>query len=281
MIGPFKKSVEQRSSGWLKAGHWANEWWPRVALGLVTIAAIVISAFPSWKISFFGCELFARHILALLSALLLIIGGIGSIKHGKSLAEAESNKALYKDLANSYRNDVHEILKFSLTKLVAECDLLDGDYCKSDVRVTLYCHDKERRDFIPAARISGNPLFEEQGRDRYPDDIGIISLGWQKGVASLQSNAKTSDEWIQEQEEEWNLPRETAEKISMQSKSMVAVKLVHHGNAIGVAVAESTTKSRVPARLHKQIKEAEWFDPVARLLTTVRPSLLPHISKGP
>lgn len=278
MVGPFKKSVKERSANWLKFGCFLNEWWPKLILGSVTVAAIAISAFPDWTIPLLDYEFYARHLLAVVAVLLLFFGGIGSIKHGKSLIDAEASKDHYRDLAGSYKNDVHEILKFSLVKLVAECNLLEGDYCKSDVRVTLYCHDKERRNFIPVARIAGNPLYEEQGRDRYADDIGIISLGWQKGVASFQSNAKSSEEWIQEQVEEWSLPREIAEKISMQSTSIVAVKLIHRGDAIGVAVAESTTKSRVPAKLQKQIKEADWFDPVAHLLKTVRSSLLPHLS---
>lgn len=111
--------------------------------------------------------------------------------------------------------------------------------CRPDTRISVYCHDSSSSRFIPIARISGNPEFEKEGRPHYPGNQGIICKAWQKEVDryqfsfdnpesdSLAPGSAACENWLQEQEVLYAVPRAVAEALTMKSLSFVALRIEH------------------------------------------------------
>lgn len=50
-------------------------------------------------------------------------------------------------------------------------------------RVSMYLH--QNNSFILIGRYSNNPNFNKKGREKYPDNEGLISKGWDDGICVL------------------------------------------------------------------------------------------------
>ncbi len=100
-------------------------------------------------------------------------------------------------------------------------------------RVTLYRHDEVASQFRQVSRYSDNPTWEQMGRGVYPDDEGMIGLGWSEGSVCMVRLSEDREKWNREMSEECGVPREVAENLGMQSRSIVAVRLDNAGDKLG------------------------------------------------
>lgn len=285
-----KKTLEERASSLTKFGILVLEYWPATFLGIPPLLAIAIAIAPPVEISVWVISFPLAWLLGGLAAVFAIVGGVGSFRRRESLHMAQrENKQLQNDLAASrslatdYRKDVQVALEFALFQMAVEVGLSDaglrGEKIRKDVRLSLYCHHDTRNVFLPIARVAGNPLREKSGRAEYPDSQGVISMGWQSGAASMVDLPDDRDEWTQQLVQKHGFDVEEVKKLSMQSLSLVAFRLDDGQEKIGIVVAESENKRGITRSTLDDLQESEWHGPIASLITSVRGSLIPHLSE--
>ena len=275
MLEPYKQDVKTRLKKWNRLLEVIVDWWPSILFGLLTVCSIGISAFPNWRIIVGDSIQFpGRYLLAGMAFLLLIFGGLGSIKNKRTLSNMDREIRALKNLIDTYQVDTLEVSKFALTKLAYDCGLIEKTQLKRDLRLTVYCHDEKHSRFIPASRIAGSPVYEMFGRPWYPDHLGVIGEGWLKGYAMENSSTTSDEDWITEAVDK-GFNREVAANISMKSKSLVAVRIEHSGKFVGIAVAESLNKSGC-RQVGPQMKKSDWLPQLAELLVLVKSSLIAH-----
>ncbi|WP_298627007.1 hypothetical protein [uncultured Legionella sp.] len=134
-------------------------------------------------------------------------------------------------------------------------------------RVTLYLHDSAGK-FIPFGRFSANPKFKSPGRSEYPDNQGVIALGWEKGWY-FDCNHEGED-FINYNKNKHNIPKETLKSLRMKSV-LYAVKRItdHKGDAVAIILVESTETLRFSENLLKEkLDQEEAF--IADLITKFR-----------
>lgn len=277
------KTVQERASALLLVSMFFVEWWPSFVLGLSGVCSFFISTFPNAIVvhDLWGIDIPIRYVFCFLAIAFTVAGGLGVVKNRRTLTQAEKELRQNKTFVRRYFDDVEKVLQIVLLQLAADCDLVERERCKPEVRITLYCHDAKNCRFVPVARVAGDPTFEEMGRSSYPNDQGVISFAWQKGVAKFKSNSKNSDEWVDEMINFFGFDRKVAENLKMQSRSMLAIRLDHHGKHVGVTVIESimkTGKCSADSSLADVILEGMWYAPVANLVDAVHGSHVARVS---
>lgn len=287
------KTIQQRAARFHFVLVLILEWWPSLLLGLSGLLSIFISTFPnaSFYLAFGGgFDIPIRYLFCAMAVIFTLVGGWGMVKNRRTLTRAEEKLVQVEQtlkqneaVIQQYFDDVEEVLRFVLLQLATDCNLVERERCISQIRITLYCHDSKNHRFVPVARIAGNPTFEKKGRSSYPDNQGVISCAWQNRVAKFQSDAKNSEEWIEQMVDEYDFDREIAENLKMQPKSMLAIRVEHHGKQVGVTVIESTNKTgkcSAAGSLQKLILDGAWYDPVASLVNALRSSHVARISSA-
>lgn len=264
------------------------------------VFTIGVSIFPNATFNVFDVEIPWRYFLGFFAVSTAVCGTYLTAKDTQSLHGAElkleqqraemqamvqgaEDAATEKvnesqKLVTAYQNDVRDVLKFALLNLATECNLAHDSICNNGVRLTLYCHESQKSVFVPVARISGNPEFAKEGRTEYPDDQGIIAIAWRDEFGLMDSNAVDDADWIAEQVEHHQLSEATATAISMKSRRIMTLRLTYQGVFIGLVVAEAERAELLNLGFFDEIKSASWFNPVSKLMLSVRESFVSHIS---
>lgn len=179
-------------------------------------------------------------ILACLWVVVSIIQSrqVGDIKKTNERLKDEQDKFRavtenVKDLFNGYLYQLSSLLEF-------------GNERENNERVTLYVHDGDSH-FVPFSRYSSNPKFRSVTRDKYPDDEGVISEGWEHDWAfenRIPCRETEKGKWLDFHASK-KMSRNTARKLNMAS-SLYAVKRISDdlGNSVAVLVVESTARER-------------------------------------
>lgn len=281
----LEKKAEPVTRIWIKV----LDYWPPVLLGTLPLLSLAVAIFPNaiWTIA--DNQVPLPWALGIVSIVVALVGGFGTYRRSISLHKAqqvckelEQELQEAQELSARYRQDVQLALRFAIQQLTADIGVMEenGDIAKlrHDIRVSLYCHYQERNIFIPIARIAGNPLFEAQGRKKYQDSQGVISMGWQQGAARLIDLPESREQWDSELVQSYGFSADEAESLSMQSLSMVAVRLDNEQGPVGIIVVESLKKRGVNSKTIDSIYSSQWYAPIASLMLSVRESLVPHIS---
>ncbi|AMA01566.1 hypothetical protein APT58_08860 [Corynebacterium glutamicum] len=66
--------------------------------------------------------------------------------------------------------------------------------------------------------------------------------------------------------------------MSMKSRRIMALRLTYQGVFIGLVVAEAERAELLNLGFFDEIKSASWFNPVSKLMLSVRESFVSHIS---
>ncbi len=138
-------------------------------------------------------------------------------------------------------------------------------------RVTLYRHDEVASQFRQVSRYSDNPTWEQMGRGVYPDDEGMIGLGWSEGSVCMVRLSEDREKWNREMSEECGIPREVAENLGMQSRSIVAVRLDNAGDKLGILVFESLKPQGIRRDFEQKIPASAYLPALCRLLSLIGP----------
>lgn len=274
-----RKTVRERASVASKIAQFILDWWPEAALGTTSLLAAYVSCFPNNKITLFSHPLPWNLFILIIILILAISGGIGMVRKRTSIVRLEDALENSRSISSAYMLDTRRLFEHALLQLAKDCGLSNEEgCCKSDTRISIYCHDGKNSRFVKIARICGNPSLSNSGRSSYPDDEGVIAEGWRIGAARYQSAAQTDEEWVVEQEE--YMDKATAEAITMKSKSIIAWRIGDGNNPVGVFVIESLVKSRATAQLRRVVKESSWSDPIYRFVETVRDSHVRRVAEA-
>ncbi len=133
------------------------------------------------------------------------------------------------------------------------CDLQLSDILKGELgygdteRISVYRHRGENV-FQILGRYSENPRYADIRRYVYPDNQGVIGIAWEHRTASVDNLPDFDTEpgrYHEVLEQDWNVPRDTAKKLTMKSRSYVAHALYEPTGTYRVAiiVVESTRVS--------------------------------------
>lgn len=176
-----------------------------------------------------------------------------------------------------------------------------SDVCKSsgltgfEYRASLYCHGSA--SFILLVRMSDNPDLAVHGRPSYPEHEGVIGKAWSKGSAALVDLPVDRPGW-NAQMVEHGLNSETVEKLRMQSRSIVGIRIDDPARSpaepVGVLVLESLAPRGVHGRTIDRVAQTsvwpllvsfmvqarEHFPALARTVLSVDQSAVRHRRKA-
>lgn len=279
------EKAEPVTRAWIKV----LDYWPQALLSMLPLLSLAVAIFPETTWTIFSKGIPLPWVLGIASVVIAGVGGLGTFRRSLSLHSAqeecrnlEQELTDARNLSERYKQDVQLALSFALQQLSANIKVAeeneDHSQLRSDIRVSLYCHHHERSVFIPIVRLAGNPLHTKNGRKEYRDTQGVISLGWQQGAARAIDLPEPRDQWNKELENLYDFSAEEASKLSMQSLSMVAVRLDNDQGPVGIIVVESLKKRGVNSGTTDAIYASRWYAPTASLMLSVRESLVPHIS---
>lgn len=168
------------------------------------------------------------------------------------------------DQARESATALQGALRSILSRIAQHCEL-----GSSHQRISIYCHVDD--EFVMLARDSANPRWKVSGRTSYPGDKGVIGEAWELGTSTRRDWPVDRDEWNELQEKLYGIPRHDVEGISMQACSMVALRLTHDGNHVGVIVMESTEQRGVKSKHLTTARNSLLLASVCEILFSARP----------
>lgn len=279
-----------------RLGDFFDEWGPEALLGTPSIAGIFASLYPNKSITILGQSIRLWVLALIFSVIFAVIGACKVVRKNKMSEQIRAAAAKDREVAEKYHRDIRELIKDNLRDLALDCDLNSGTRtCRTDTRISVYCHDRGNGRFIPIARISGDPVFEKDGRSHYPDDQGFICKAWRNEECTyefgldetishrLQSELNLTEAevikkvWLDDQKD-FGIPEDVAEQFIMKSKSAVAWRIEHRDTKIGVAVIESTSKDVANGTIQEKIKNSSHFPPLQRALYRINESHIRHVA---
>lgn len=116
---------------------------------------------------------------------------------------------------------------------------------RTKFRATVYCHDSQRKVFVPLARSSDNPQLQRPGRSEYPDNEGFIAKAWATPWSRRQDLPADDDAWVESVVSQDRMSIEVASNLTMRSRSLIGVRISGlHGleagpDRTGIIIAES------------------------------------------
>ncbi len=105
-------------------------------------------------------------------------------------------------------------------------------------RISIYV--EQQGQFVLLGRWARNEKFRRVGRRSFPIDQGLIGLAWKSkdGVAKVRKLPADEDLWVIKQCQIYGFDEETARRLTMQSRSISAVR-IDNGSKSVVVVIES------------------------------------------
>lgn len=179
-------------NAWKRAARFIWRWAPHVASLIatagITIGAIILGSGDYSQLSKgalnWGWSMCVAGFALLVFATLVN----GSREQRRTalraqLANAERRAATAEERGDALHRALEEGLRSRLLQTRDDLDISPD----SEYRITLYSHDKTRRELVRRARLSGNHLWEDvrEGRTTIPDDSGLIGQALTKQTVSV------------------------------------------------------------------------------------------------
>ena len=235
-----------------RAVHYVPE-----ALNALSILLVGASAFNDWSTG--------RWLLGLGFCLTLLGTILGAIRDHDYRHERDKVARLEADNLEE-RNAMRRVLECLAHELCVELSLWD-----ESTRVTIYGHidDGTTSGFLPLARCSNNPRYEQLGRAFY-EDIQVVYLGvaWEDGRVqrSFRSTSGARENlWKPSTDRDGTkrkppLTREQAEALilTMEPRSVIGIRLdANQGSdKHGVILFESMTYDKLDTRRLNELTDA-------------------------
>ena len=199
-----------------------------------------------------------RWLLLILGVCLILLGTIlGAIRDHDYRHERDKVARLEADNLEE-RNAMRRVLERLAHELCVELSLWD-----KSTRVTIYGHidDGTTSGFLPLARCSNNPRYEQLGRTFYEDtQVGYLGVAWEDGRVqrSFRSTSGARENlWKPSTDRDGTkrkppLTREQAEALTltMEPRSVIGIRLdANQGSdKHGVILFESMTYDKLNTR---------------------------------
>lgn len=161
------------------------------------------------------------------------------------------------------------VLGRAAVELAHECEVWNAH-----TRISLYRHGVQAQSFIRLARISLNPQLCNGGREFYPDSEGLIADVWTRGSASVRDLKEDREEWNEQLVKSMGYDLQTARRLTMQSRSLVGIRLDFDGEPVGVVIIESENPRGVSARIIDELRASHWLNRTAMLFAVSRENIL-------
>ena len=165
--------------------------------------------------------------------------------------------------------EVADALQVSLESLLRRI----AEHCElgqAHQRISIYCYVAGA--FVMLARNSENSNLKAAGRGIYPSHSGAIGEAWEIGKSSRRDWPADRDAWNNLQIDRYGFTLEMASSLQMQARSVVALRLTHDSEHVGVLVMESLKPRGVSERNLDLARESLL---IASLCETMR-SATPH-----
>ncbi|ENO18178.1 hypothetical protein [Schaalia cardiffensis] len=172
----------------------------------------------------------------------------------KAQDSLETRDKIRRDAERSYGTIEETMRAFSLFLLkVLELDK------NSTVRISLYCHDDERGQFLQISRVSFNPELAKSGRSNYSDQEGLIATCWQHSSKVVTGWPEDVDEWVAIAVQS-GLKEDVAKRVAMKARSAVYVRVDYGSKPIGMVVIESLEQQGVSNSTIQALREHPVFE---------------------
>lgn len=198
---------------------------------------------PSWFVSTLPGVAF------MIATIFAVVGVFVNARRNRSIRSLQEQVGrLQRDL-EGVRDDYHTLQEEIRGSHYALCSseltsILRKALGYSDTeRISAYRHRESIGAFQLIGRYSEDPKYNQPGRPMYPEDQGVIRDAWRDGdaVASLPDPETNEEGYYQEQKDEWNIDRSTADSFTMKSREYVACALYEPKgeHRVAVVVVES------------------------------------------
>lgn len=207
-----------------------------------------------------------RWLLLILGVCLILLGTIlGAIRDHDYRHERDKVARLEADNLEE-RNAMRRVLERLAHELCVELSLWD-----KSTRVTIYGHidDGTTSGFLPLARCSNNPRYEQLGRTFYEDtQVGYLGVAWEDGRVqrSFRSTSGARENlWKPSTDRDGTkrkppLTREQAEALTltMEPRSVIGIRLdANQGSdKHGIILFESMTYDKLNTRRLNELTDA-------------------------
>jgi hypothetical protein len=133
-----------------------------------------------------------------------------------------------------------DLCSLHLSALMLRMGLMPND------RVSIYKHNGTS-SFYRIARYSNHPDHAKPGRSIYPDDEGCIGAAFREGSAFAESLPANQSRYENCLAENWNIPTDVAQHLTMKSRSIAAFALQKPvgGRRFAIIVFESMASGRI------------------------------------
>ncbi len=242
--------------GAARAMHRAFHYVPE-ALNTLSTLLVGASSFNEWST---GCWLLGLGAFFLLAGLYLARKRERDYRHERDkIARLEADNL-------EERNAMRRVLERLANELCHELSLWD-----ESTRVTIYGHidDGTTSGFLPLARCSNNPRYEQLGRAFYEDtQVGYLGVAWEDGRVqrSFRSTSGARENlWKPSTDRDGTkrkppLTREQAEALTltMEPRSVIGIRLdANQGSdKHGVILFESMTYDKLDTRRLNELTDA-------------------------
>lgn len=203
-------------------------------------------------------------------ALLSLSGSVWAGIKVNDIVELQKEHQRATDEARRRANSILGVLDATLHALM---DALPGvDF--GEARISVYRH--RPHEFVLLARVSRSKDLERTGRQRYPDDQGVIGKSWDKGSFVANGLPRDRDEWVRACVDQYGIDEEAARGIAMQSCSLVGQRLDSPSatkEELGVIILESTKARGVGGKTIDDLLSTAMYQLLQRMLSEVIASI--------
>lgn len=274
-----------------------GHWWPIGAQFAGTALLAVAGASPHATFQIGAHTHPWRPWLIGVGIVLLALGSLNTGRRQLRLERLKSERARFAGEAEAGARSLLRMIFHELDALRTEVGHLSSE------RVSLFRCDGghlDSRHLILVGRMSANPIYDRsRGRRLYPETEGCLGRAWGESKARADdlphpgTARPWSAEWIAAQAE-LGVPAQTAEALTMPSRSYFAFRIDGRERNLGVVVFESLNTSaeagalssraalsfgelepavdRAKGRLAQLLRESEFIaaDTITRLLPVIR-----------
>lgn len=186
-------------------------------------------------------------LLALVPLGLLILGHFYYFRptYAEMVRERDIARGESREYARALQSALDELLRRLLNHVSGDCN---------DCRLSAYSVEDD--EFVLLARASVNPLHERRGRTHYPLNKGVIGRAWQHVRALVNFEHTQRDLWEQQQHEEQDFTVDEAKGLSMQSNSLLALRLDSPTQKVGVIVFECTEPAEFNLKTQQKLERS-------------------------
>lgn len=234
-----------------------------VPVAMTWVSSIVVKAIPDFT------DGDAQVWSYIIGMLITVVNVIVTSCRRKSRSALELELQTLRDGRLADLKTLENVLDRAVEALSKDCGIWN-----SHTRASLYRHGAEAEKFIRVARVSDNPQLCKGGRKVYPDSQGLIETVWTLGEATVRDLPESRDEWNAKLVEDYGYDLPTASNLTMQSLSMVGVRLNYDHKQVGVVIVESKNPRGVKGKIIDDLQKSVWLERTAMLFAVSRENIL-------